>query len=176
MPTPICNDQTIPGDSPCQHPATVVVHLLDTRYFADQDHAKLTMFAEPRGRGHLPHDLRRRAQPGHLTEGDQPHTATVIALPDGSTGLRLVSPQAELRCLTCGTVEFKVRATGTVWIKVERVELAKLVTVPLSIELDTEEGTVTAVKVLDQRGDRPPAFTARAATAPMPTWPPPCWP
>ena len=103
------------------------------------------------------------------TEGDQPHTATVIALPDGSTGLRLVSPQAELRCLTCGTVEFKVRATGTVWIKVERVELAKLVTVPLSIELDTEEGTVTAVKVLDQRAIRPPAFTARAATAPMPT-------
>ena len=92
------------------------------------------------------------------TEGDQPHTATVIALPDSSTGCGYGQPQAELRCLTCGTVEFKVRATGTVWIKVERVELAKLVTVPLSIELDTEESTVTAVKVLDQQGDPPAGF------------------
>ena len=27
------------------------------------------------------------------TEGDQPHTATVIALPEGGTALRLLSPR-----------------------------------------------------------------------------------
>jgi hypothetical protein len=142
MPTPICNDQGSQGDTPCTHPATVVVRLLDERYFADQAHAELTRDENAPGDVAvypMTYDAERNL--ATWAEGDQPHTAAVIGLPEGGTALRLLSPKAELRCLDCGVVEFKADAT-----------------VPVSIELDTEEGSLTAVKVLEERIGPPTQF------------------
>jgi hypothetical protein len=93
MPAPICNDQGSRGDSPCQHPATAVVHLFDERYFADQLHAEQTRDDHAPGEVDvypMAYDAERNL--ATWTEGDQPHTAVVIALPEGGTALRLVSP------------------------------------------------------------------------------------
>jgi hypothetical protein len=66
-------------------------------------------------------------------------------LPESGTALRLLSPKAELRCLDCGVVEFKADAT-----------------VAVSIEADTEEGSVTAVKVLEERIGPPTRFRCKS--------------
>jgi hypothetical protein len=131
MPAPVCNDQGSRGDTPCTRPATAVVQLLDERYFTDQPHAELTRDENAPGEVAIypmAYDPERNL--ATWTEGDQPHAAAVIALPDGGTALRLVSPKAELRCLACGVVEFKADAS-----------------VPVSIEMDTEDNSVTGVKV-----------------------------
>jgi hypothetical protein len=142
MPAPICNDQGHWGATPCQTPAPLVLRLLDERHFACAPHAKTTRDeCAPGEVAVYPMTYNPERNLATWTEGDQPYAATVIALPGGSTRPRLVSPRAELRCLTCDVVEFTATAE-----------------VPVSIQLDTEEGTVTAVKVLDEETGPPSGF------------------
>lgn len=153
MPVPICNDQGDRSDTPCQEIARLVVHLFDNRHLACAPHAEATRDDHTPGEVAvyaLAYDAEHSL--ATWTEGDQPHMAMVIGLPDGGTALRRLSPQAELRCLTCDVAEFT--ATGRV---------------PVSIRMDTEEAASPPSRCWRTRLIRPPAFGAGTATRPMST-------
>jgi hypothetical protein len=142
VPTPICNDQGGRGDTPCIQPGTGVLRLLDACYLTCQPHGELTRDEYPPGEVAIyPMTYDGTRNLATWSEGDEAFAAKVIALPEGGTALRLVSPDPELRCLTCGIVTFKATAT-----------------VPVSIQLDTEDGDVTAVKVLEGQTGPPTDF------------------